>query len=118
MQTTKLKSFITKQLEDNKALDIVALNVKKLSDSTDMMIIATGTSTRHVQSIAKKLIAALKEADARPLGVEGEEFGEWVLIDLGDLIVHVMLQSQRTMYNLEELWTATKKQRNTRVKSN
>lgn len=111
MKITELKSFVKKQLEDNKALNIVELNVKKLSDSTDIMIIATGTSTRHVQSISKKLITAIKEAGVRPLGVEGEEFGEWVLIDLGDLIVHVMLQSQREMYNLEELWTKITKQR-------
>ena len=111
MNPKQLNAFVIKQLDDNKALDIVTLNTKKISDSTDAMIIATGTSTRHVQSISKKLIAAIKESGVRPLGVEGEEYGEWVLIDLGDLVVHVMLQAQRELYNLEELWTATKRKR-------
>lgn len=103
----KLDKFIRKELENNKADNIVELDVKSLTGSFDSMIIATGTSTRHVQSTAKKLIAAAKEASFRPLGVEGELFGEWVLIDFGDVVVHVMLKSQRDLYQLEKLWAVS-----------
>ena len=108
MNQKELLTFVKKHLDDNKALKVTELDVTKLSNCMDMMIIATGTSTRHVQSIAKKLITAVKEAGHRPLGVEGETLGDWVLVDLGDVIVHVMLQSQRDFYDLEKLWTATK----------
>ena len=107
MTHTQLIRFVKKQLEDNKASNIVELDVRSLSDCMDMMIIATGTSTRHVQSIGKKLVTAVREAGVMPLGVEGETGGEWVLIDLGDLVIHVMLQSQRDLYQLEKLWMVT-----------
>lgn len=112
MKFEELIALVVKQLEDSKALNITQLNTKKLSSTTDMMIVATGTSTRHVQSIAKKLIHAVKEVGVRLLGVEGEEYGEWVLIDLGDVIVHVMLQTQRELYNLEELWSKAQNSHN------
>lgn len=107
MKLPQLIKFIRKHLEDNKAENIVELDVKPLTGSFDAMMIATGTSTRHVVSIAKKLIAAAKEADIRPLGVEGEEFGEWVLIDFGDVVAHIMLKSQRDLYQLEKLWAVS-----------
>ncbi|PIZ03722.1 MAG: ribosome silencing factor [Gammaproteobacteria bacterium CG_4_10_14_0_8_um_filter_38_16] len=107
MKLPQLIKFIQKQLADNKADHIVELDVKSLTDSFDAMIIATGTSTRHVQSISKKLIAAAKEAGIRPMGVEGEPFAEWVLIDFGDVVVHVMLKSQRDLYQLEKLWAVS-----------
>lgn len=109
MKLNELTAFTIKQLEDNKALDIKALDVKSLTSSMDAMIICTGTSTRHVQSIAKKLINALIETGVRPLGVEGEQYGEWVLVDLADIVVHVMLKEERERYNLEKLWTATER---------
>ena len=107
-------AFIKKQLEDNKALDITELDVTTVSNCTDVMLIATGTSTRHVQSIAKKLVNAVKEAGVRPLGVEGEATGEWVLVDLGDVLVHIMLKSEREAYDLETLWSTAKQHRETR----
>lgn len=107
MQLKHLLSFIKKQLEDNKAGNIVELDVTALTQSFDTMIIATGTSTRHAQSIAKKLMAAAKEIGIRVLGVEGETYGEWILIDFGDVVAHVMVQSQRDLYQLEKLWAVS-----------
>ncbi len=109
MKLKELVAFVRKQLEGNKALNIAELDVTPLTSSMDVMMICTGTSTRHVQSIAKKTIAAAKAAGVQPLGVEGELHGEWVLIDLSDVIVHVMLKEQRELYNLEKLWTATER---------
>jgi ribosome-associated protein len=113
MTPIELTTFVKKQLEDNKANDITLLNIAKLSDAMDTMIICTGTSTRHVLSIAKKTMNAVKEAGIRPLGMEGEMYGEWVLIDLGDIVIHVMLKEQRELYNLEKLWAATERFKNT-----
>ncbi|MCX7121258.1 MAG: ribosome silencing factor [Gammaproteobacteria bacterium] len=113
MKLKELLPFVRKHLDDNKALDVTELDVATLTDCMDVMVIATGTSTRHVQSIAKKLVNAVKEAGVRPLGVEGELTGEWVLIDLGDVVVHVMLKSERERYDLESLWTATERHRST-----
>src|SRR3989338_3945949 len=107
MKFAELIRFVQKHLEDNKAENIVQLDVVPLSSSFDAMIIASGTSTRHVQSIAKKLLAAVKDSGTKPLGVEGELYGEWILIDLGDLVVHVMLKAQRDLYQLEKLWTVS-----------
>ena len=107
MKLAELTRFIKKHLDNNKAENITELDVTALTTAFDAMVIATGTSTRHVQSIAKKLIAAAKESDVRPLGVEGELYGEWVLIDLGDVIVHVMLKAQRDLYQLEKLWAVS-----------
>ena len=91
-------------LEDMKAVNVKILDVRKLTDVADTMIVATGTSDRHVKSIAGRLVERCRQAGHRPYGIEGEREGEWVLVDLQDLIVHVMLPRIREFYGLEKLW--------------
>ena len=91
-------------LEDMKAVNVKVLDVRKLTDVADTMIVATGNSDRHVKSIADRLIERCREAGHRAYGVEGQREGEWVLVDLQDLIVHVMLPRIREFYGLEKLW--------------
>lgn len=103
-----MKKAAVAALEDIKASDIVVLNVKKLTSMADYMIIASGESSRQVKALARNVADKLREAGAEVVGVEGEESGEWVLVDLGHVIVHVMHPAVREYYNLEELWTAPK----------
>lgn len=105
MQDEQLKAFIITQLEDMKAKEIVTIDVAGISDVTDTLIICTGTSKRHVRSIAEQTALASKNAGEVPLGVEGLEGSEWVLIDLGNIVVHVMQDETRQFYQLEKLWT-------------
>ncbi len=91
-------------MEDIKAKDIMRFDVRGKTSITDMMIVASGTSTRHVRSIADNVVKFAKQAGFAPLGVEGERESEWVLVDLGYVIVHVMLPRTRVFYNLEKLW--------------
>ncbi len=88
-----------------KANDVTELDVRGKSSVCDYMVIASGTSTRHVKSIADEVVKFAKQLDVMPLGVEGEREAEWVLVDLGDVIVHVMLPRVREFYALERLWT-------------
>ena len=104
MNRKEMQKQIINSLEDTKALDITVLDVQNKSDMTDIMIIATGNSTRHVKSIAANLIKDMKDLDQQPLGSEGEENGEWVLVDLDNIVVHVMQRDVREFYNLEKLW--------------
>ncbi len=101
----KLKDIIHNALEDLKGQDIVVLDVAKLSDVTDTLIIATGTSNRHVKSLAENALQDAKDAGIPAIGVEGMEAGEWVLVDYGDCVLHVMLQKTRDFYELEKLWS-------------
>ena len=99
-----MQQKILNSLEDTKAQEITVLDVQGKSDMTDFMIIATGNSTRHVKSIAANLIKDMKDANQQPLGCEGEENGEWVLVDLENIVVHLMQRDVRDFYNLEKLW--------------
>lgn len=92
-------------LEDIKARDSVEIDVRDKTSVCDFMVIASGTSTRHVKSIADEVVRFAKKLDVQPLGVEGEREAEWVLVDLGDVVVHVMLPRVREFYALERLWT-------------
>lgn len=92
-------------LEEIKARDTVEIDVRGKSSVCDYMVVASGTSTRHVKSIADEVIKFSKKLDVQPLGVEGEREAEWVLVDLGDVVVHVMLPRVREFYALERLWT-------------
>ncbi|RBW44534.1 ribosome silencing factor [Psychromonas sp. B3M02] len=107
MQDDQLKAFLIDQLEDMKAKDIVTIDVADISDVTDTLIICTGTSKRHVRSIAEQTALAAKNAGEVPLGVEGLEGSEWVLIDMSNVVVHVMQDETRQFYQLEKLWTET-----------
>jgi ribosome-associated protein len=108
---SSLKSVVIDALADMKALEVKVLDVRGLTDIADFMVIASGTSDRHVRSVAQRVVERTKEAGFRPHGVEGQQDGDWVLIDLSEMIVHVMLPRVREFYGLEKLWdmTATKR---------
>ena len=104
METENLKSIVLNALEDIKANDISVLDVRDRTSVTDFMIIACGTSTRHVKSIADNLITEVKAQGVRPYGSEGGEASDWILVDLGDIVVHIMMPSAREFYDLERFW--------------
>jgi ribosome-associated protein len=105
MNSEQLSELVVEALDDIKAQDIVRLDVRDMTTVTDYMIIASGTSTRHVQALVDNVAKKATEAGHRPIGVEGEEGAEWVLLDLQDALVHVMLPKVREFYNLEKLWS-------------
>lgn len=102
-----LGEVVAHALDDMKADDVHVLDVRHLTTVTDTMVVASGRSDRHVRAIAGGVVEQAKKAGFRPLGVEGERSGEWVLVDLADVVVHVMLPRVREFYNLEKLWDMT-----------
>lgn len=109
MQVAKLQKIAVAALEDIKAKDIVVLNTTKLTALFDRVIVATGDSNRQVKALAKSVHDKVKEAGGDVVGMEGEATGEWVLVDLGDIVVHIMQPTIRAYYNLEELWQTVPK---------
>ena len=105
MNSEQLSKLVIDALDDVKAKDIVKLDVRDMTTVTDYMIVASGTSNRHVQALVDNVAEKAKAAGHRPIGVEGEDGGEWVLLDLQDALVHVMLPKVREFYNLEKLWS-------------
>lgn len=104
MRLNKLQQTAVSALEDIKARDIKVLDVRKITSFYDSMIIASAESNRQVKALAHHVRDKLKESGAAIIGVEGEESGEWVLVDCGDIVVHIMQPAIRAYYNLEELW--------------
>jgi len=105
MNSKELCELVVAALDDVKANDIVTLDVRKMTSVTDYMIVASGTSSRHVKALVESVADEAREAGHRAIGMEGEEGGEWVLLDLQDALVHVMLPKVREFYNLEKLWS-------------
>lgn len=105
MQLEVLQKTIVDALEEVKAQDIRVLDVRDIASFTDLMVIASGASTRQVKALADKVIEKCVAVGIKPLGVEGQREAEWVLVDLADIVVHVMLPQTRDFYNLEKLWS-------------
>ena len=104
MEADALTRLVVDALDDLKAVNTVTLDVTGLTDVMDYLVITSGTSNRHVKSLADNVCMEAKKQGVRPLGVEGEAAGEWVLVDFGDVVVHVMLPATRDFYDLERLW--------------
>lgn len=104
MTPEELEQHIVAALEDAKAVDIRTIDVRDITDVTDYMVIASGTSSRHVKSVADKVASSMRDLGCKALGREGEDLAEWVLVDFGDVILHVMQPATRDHYQLEKLW--------------
>lgn len=104
LNAEEIKDIAVTSLEDMKAIDIKVIDVRPMTELIDYMVIATGTSKRHVQSLVNKVVEDAKVKGIPPLGQEGKETGEWQLVDLTDVVVHVMLEETRSFYDLERLW--------------
>jgi len=105
MDSLAVKELAQAALDDLKAVNVEVLDVGSLTDVMEYLVVASGTSNRHVKSLAENVVVAAKRADVPPLGVEGQDTGEWVLVDLGGVVVHVMLPATRAFYDIERLWS-------------
>lgn len=105
MKSEQLAELVVAALDDVKARDTVLLDVRGMTGVTDYMVVTSGTSNRHVKSLAANVVDEAKQRDMRPIGVEGDNVGEWVLVDFGDVVVHVMLPDARAFYDIERLWS-------------
>lgn len=110
MGPKELLDYTLADLGDLKALNVNPLDVSQITSFTDFMVIATGTSSRHVASIAENLVCKMKLREIVPLGIETDLDAEWVLVDLGDVVVHIFQPRMRDFYNLEKLWTSTEQE--------
>jgi len=104
MQVEQLKDTVVAALEEIKARDIVVLDVRKLTSLFDYMIVASADSVRQTKALARNVHERVKAAGGKVIGIEGEQVGEWVLVDLADIVVHIMQPAVRDYYNLEQLW--------------
>ncbi len=111
MQIDDLVKAIEGALDELKAKDVVRIDVRELTGVTDYMLIASGNSNRQVSALADNVIEKAKELGVRPLGMEGKDSGEWVLVDLGDIVVHIMQPETRQFYDLERLWQSAESRR-------
>jgi len=105
MESEKFAQFVVTALEDIKAVNTVTLDVRALTDVMDYLVITSGTSNRHVKSLADHVSVEAKKQGVPPMGMEGQDAGEWVLVDFGDVVLHVMLPATRDFYDLERLWS-------------
>jgi ribosome-associated protein len=117
MDIRKLQKLAVDALEDIKAKDIEVINTTKLTSMFDRIIVASGDSTRQVKALARNVYDMVKEAGGSIIGIEGEDAGEWILVDLGDIVVHVMQPAVRAHYNIEELWQTKTKRISARTSS-
>lgn len=105
MQADALKDLVVEALDELKGREIAVLDVRKMTGVTDFMVVCSGTSNRHVKSLADNVELEAKKQGVRSLGVEGQQAADWVLVDFGDVVVHVMLPEARSFYDIEKLWS-------------
>ena len=104
MEIDEIQALVIEALEDVKAIDTRVLDVRGKTSVTDVMVITSGNTSRQVKALVNSVVEKAKQAGLKPIGVEGEDIGEWALVDLGDVVVHVMQPGIRAFYNLEKLW--------------
>jgi len=104
LETSQLSSQAVSTLEEAKAVDVKVIDVRKMTDITDQMIVCHGTSDRHAKALARQVMDALATQDTRPASIEGEDLGEWILLDYIDVLIHIMKRETREYYDLESLW--------------
>ncbi len=107
MLNIELKDLVIQALEDVKGQEIVCMDVSELTDITDFMVVVSGGTNRQVKALVNNVVEDARKSGVKPIGVEGQEQGDWVLVDLADVIVHVMLPKVRQYYDLERLWSMT-----------